>query len=114
MSLGVPEAHLCYETHGSGPLMVMVKEPHKVRRMGTHMANDVRDNPGIRAPSPLIYLLPLVAGLLLDRRRSHVAFLPRGVSPSIEWPLIGGWLLVLEWFLRTMRNADAPTSPCRG
>jgi hypothetical protein len=37
------------------------------------MANDERDNPEIRVPPPLIYLLPLVAGLLLDRR-SHVAF----------------------------------------
>jgi hypothetical protein len=46
--------------------------------------------------------------LLLDRRRSNVAILPRGVSPSIGWPLIGGGLLVLEWFLRTMRAADAP------
>ena len=71
------------------------------------MANDERDNPGIRIPPPLIYLLPLFAGLLLDRR-SHVAFLPRGVSPSIGWPLIGGGVLVSAWFLRTMRDADAP------
>src|ERR671916_1745938 len=71
------------------------------------MVNDERDNPGIRVPPPLIYLLPLVAGLLLDRR-SHVAFLPRGVSRSIGWPLIGGGLLVSGWFLRTMRDADAP------
>jgi protein-S-isoprenylcysteine O-methyltransferase Ste14 len=87
--------------------MVMLKRPHKVRRMRTHMASDERDNPGIRVPPPLIYLLPLVAGLLLDRR-SHVAFLPRGVSPSIGWPLIGGGVLVSGWFLRTMRDADAP------
>jgi hypothetical protein len=56
--LGVPEAHLCYETHGSGPLMIMVKEPHKVRRMGTHMANDELDNPGIRVPHPLSTCCP--------------------------------------------------------
>ncbi len=71
------------------------------------MANDRRDDPGIHVPPPLIYLLPLVAGLLLDRR-SHVAFLPRGVSRSIGWSLIGGGLLVSGWFLRTMRDADAP------
>ena len=71
------------------------------------MANDERDNPGIRVPPPLIYLLPLFAGLLLDRR-SHVAFLPRGVSRSIGWPLIGGGLLLSRWFFRTMRDAEAP------
>ena len=71
------------------------------------MVNDERDNPGIRVPPPLIYLLPLVVGLLLDRR-SHVAFLPRGVSSHIGWPLIGGGVLVAGWFLRTMRDADAP------
>jgi protein-S-isoprenylcysteine O-methyltransferase Ste14 len=87
--------------------MVMGKRPHKIRRMRTHMAKDERDNPGIRVPPPLIYLLPLVAGLLLDRR-SHVAFLPRGVSRSIGWSLIGGGLLVSGRFLRTMRDADAP------
>jgi protein-S-isoprenylcysteine O-methyltransferase Ste14 len=87
--------------------MVMVKEPHKVRRVRTHMANDERDNPGIRVPPPLIYLLPLVAGLLIDRR-VHVAFLPRGVSQSIGWPLISGGVLLSGWFLRTMRDADAP------
>ena len=71
------------------------------------MANDERDNPGIRVPPPLIYLLPLFAGLLLDRR-SHVACLPRGVSPSIGWSLIGGGLRVSGLFSRTIRDADAP------
>jgi protein-S-isoprenylcysteine O-methyltransferase Ste14 len=87
--------------------MVMVKELRTVRRTRTHTANDERDNPRIRVPPPLIYLLPLVAGLLLDRR-SHVALLPRGASRSIGWPLISGGLLVSRWFLRTMRDADAP------
>jgi hypothetical protein len=32
---------------------------------------DNQDNPGIRLPPPLIYLLPLLLGLLLDRK-SHV------------------------------------------
>ncbi len=53
------------------------------------MADDRRDNPGIRVPPAFIYLLPLVLGLLLDRR-SHVPFLPSGVVRIIGWPLIGG------------------------
>ena len=38
---------------------------------------DDQDNPGITVPPPLIYLLPLVLGLLLDRRR-YIPFLPSG------------------------------------
>jgi hypothetical protein len=38
---------------------------------------DNTDNPGIRVPPPLIYVVPLVLGLVLDKRR-HVPFLPRG------------------------------------
>lgn len=68
---------------------------------------DEQDNPGIRVPPPLIYLLPLVAGLLLDRR-SHVPFLPRGVGRLLGWPLIGGGALLAGWFRRTMSEADAP------
>ena len=40
---------------------------------------DNHDNPGIRVPPPLIYLLPLIAGLVLDRRL-HVPFLPPRVA----------------------------------
>jgi hypothetical protein len=43
---------------------------------------DNQDNPGIKVPPPLIYLLPLVSGLLLDRR-AHVPFLPRGVARGL-------------------------------
>jgi protein-S-isoprenylcysteine O-methyltransferase Ste14 len=68
---------------------------------------DEQDNPGIRVPPPLIYLLPLILGLLLDRRW-HVPFLPRGVARIIGWPLIGGGMALGGWFRRTMRDADAP------
>ena len=71
------------------------------------MANDDRDNPGVHVPTPLIYLLPLLLGLLLDRR-SHLPFLPRGVGQIIGWPLIGGGVALLGWFLQTMRDAEAP------
>ncbi len=63
--------------------------------------------PGIRVPPPLIYLLPLVLGLLLDRR-GHVPFLPGGVARRLGWPLVGGGVLLTGWFFRTMRGADAP------
>ena len=71
------------------------------------MANDDPDNPGVHVPTPLIYLLPLLLGLLLDRR-SYLPFLSRGMGHIVGWPLIGGGVALLGWFLQTMRNADAP------
>jgi protein-S-isoprenylcysteine O-methyltransferase Ste14 len=69
------------------------------------MADDGPDNPGIRVPPPLVYLLALLLGLLLDRR-AHLPILPRGVSRSLGWPLVGGAMALAAWFARTMRSAD--------
>ena len=74
------------------------------------MANDRTDNPGILVPPPLIYLLPLLAGLVLDRR-IPVAFLPRGVAGIIGWPLVGGALALAGWSFQTLRSADTTARP---
>jgi protein-S-isoprenylcysteine O-methyltransferase Ste14 len=68
------------------------------------MADD-QDNPGIRVPPPLIYLLALLLGLLLNRRL-HLPFLPRGMARVLGWPLVGGGIALAAWFARTMRGAD--------
>ena len=68
------------------------------------MADD-QDNPGIRVPPPLIYLLALLLGLLLNRRL-HVPFLSRGVAHVLGWPLVGGGMALAAWFARTMQGAD--------
>lgn len=68
---------------------------------------DNQDNPGIRVPPPLIYLLPLMLGLLLDRR-AHVPFLPRNVARGLALPLIGGGALLSRSFFKTMHDAEAP------
>jgi protein-S-isoprenylcysteine O-methyltransferase Ste14 len=73
------------------------------------MADD-QDNPGIRVPPPLIYLLALLLGLLLDRRL-HVPFLPRRVARVLGWPLVGGGMALAAWFARTMRGADTTLRP---
>jgi hypothetical protein len=52
------------------------------------MSNDQRDNPDIKVPPPLIYLLPLLFGLILDRK-AHLPFLPSSVVRIIGWSLIG-------------------------
>jgi protein-S-isoprenylcysteine O-methyltransferase Ste14 len=70
------------------------------------MADD-QDDPGIRVPPPLIYLLPLILGLLLNRR-APVPFLPRSAARGLGWPLIGGGVVLNGWFLRTIRDADVP------
>jgi protein-S-isoprenylcysteine O-methyltransferase Ste14 len=74
------------------------------------MPNDEQDNPGIKVPPPLIYLLPLLLGLILDRR-AHIPFLPSGVRRIIGWPLVGGGVSLMSWFIFTMRRADTPIDP---
>jgi hypothetical protein len=71
------------------------------------MSEGETDNPGIKVPPPLIYLLPLLLGLILDRK-AHLPFLPSGVARVIGWPLIGCGALIGSWWRKTMRNADAP------
>ncbi len=66
-----------------------------------------QDNPGINVPPPLIYVVPLILGLLLNRK-VHLPFLPRSVARSLGWPLLGGGVLLSRWFLTTMHEADAP------
>jgi protein-S-isoprenylcysteine O-methyltransferase Ste14 len=68
---------------------------------------DDQDNPGITVPPPLIYLLPLVFGLLLDRRR-HIPFLPSGAARGLGWALLGGGAMLNGWFLRTIRKTYVP------
>src|ERR671916_2185422 len=70
-----------------------------------HMPNDEQDNAGIRVPPPLLYLAPLVSGLLLDRRY-HGPFLPRGMARTLGWALLSGGVVLASWFLRTMRSND--------
>ena len=68
---------------------------------------DNQDNPGINVPPPLIYVVPLIVGLLLDRR-AHLPFLPRSAARGLGWPLIGGAIVLNTWFLRTIRDAEVP------
>src|SRR5215210_4146066 len=68
------------------------------------MADD-QDSPGIRVPPPLIYLLALLLGLLLNRRL-HVPFLSRRGARVLGWPLVGGGMALAAWFARTLHRAD--------
>ena len=68
---------------------------------------DERDNPGINVPPPLIYVVPLVLGLMLDKRW-HLPFLPRGMARGLGWPLLGSGVMLNAWFLKTIRDAEVP------
>lgn len=67
------------------------------------------DKPGrarrIVVPPPLIYLGPLVLGLLLGKA-IPLPFLPRGLSRALGWPMLGGGVLLVWWFGRTLRRAE--------
>jgi hypothetical protein len=71
---------------------------------------DERDNAGVIAPPPLIYLVPLVLGLLL-KRKCPIPFLPRGAERVLGWPLIAGGASLMSWFFFTMRRASTPIDP---
>jgi protein-S-isoprenylcysteine O-methyltransferase Ste14 len=71
------------------------------------MPSDERDNPGIKVPPPLVYLVTLAVGSALDGR-GRVPFLPRGAARAVGWPLLGFGVAFNAWFLRTIREADVP------
>ena len=74
------------------------------------MADERQESPGIRVPPPLIYLLPLASGLLLDRK-AHLPFLPRSVARLLGWPLVGGGVVLSGWAFRTLWAAETTLRP---
>src|SRR5437899_11127694 len=63
--------------------------------------------PDVVAVPPLIYLAPLVGGLILDRL-IPLPRLPRQVSRPTGVAALAGGVALMTWFLRTMRQADTP------
>jgi protein-S-isoprenylcysteine O-methyltransferase Ste14 len=68
------------------------------------------DNPGVIAPPPLIYAGALAMGLLANRRY-RLAFLPRGLSRVLGWPLIAGGLAVGYLGFSEMKRAGTNLDP---
>lgn len=69
-----------------------------------------RDNAGVVAPPPLIYLGPLVLGLLLNRR-FPAPFLPLRMARVLGRALLGGGVLLNVWFFRSLTRAGTPVNP---
>jgi len=78
------------------------------------MNESERDNAGVIAPPPLIYLGTLLLGLLLNRRRP-IALPPplRGLARPFGWALLGAGLAGDVWFVLTMRRARTAINPTR-
>src|SRR5919199_2043301 len=72
------------------------------------MPDDEPDAMGLGVPPPpVIFLGPLILGLLLNRKLP-APFLPRGLSRILGLPLLSGGRLLGGWFYRTMRRAGTP------
>jgi protein-S-isoprenylcysteine O-methyltransferase Ste14 len=71
------------------------------------MPQDEQDGMGLGVPPPVVFLGPLILGLLLNRK-IPAPFLPRGLTRILGLPVIGGGALLGGWTYRTMRRADTP------
>lgn len=71
-----------------------------------------QDNAGVIAPPPLMFLVPLIIGLRLDRR-FPLPFLPRALSRIPGLALTGSAIGINSWFLRTMMRARTPVNPTK-
>ena len=77
------------------------------------MNTEVRDNPGVIAPPPLIYAVPLIIGLIL-RALFPVRlfrFLPRMARAILGGSLIGFALTFVTFAFREMRRAHTNVNP---
>ncbi len=75
------------------------------------MTHRVGETTGVTVPPPLLYLGPLVLGLVLHRLRP-VPLLPRvWLARILGGILTGGSITLLAWALATMREARTPPEP---
>jgi protein-S-isoprenylcysteine O-methyltransferase Ste14 len=74
------------------------------------VTDEERDNAGVVAPPPLIYVGPLVLGLLLNRKLS-IPFLPHSMARALGWSLLVGGASLMGWFFSTMQRAGTPIDP---
>lgn len=76
------------------------------------MTNNIRDNAGVIAPPPLIYLGPLGVGLLLSKL-FPVEILPALASLILGGALIAAAVLIMALAIRLMRRAGTEVNPSK-
>jgi protein-S-isoprenylcysteine O-methyltransferase Ste14 len=74
------------------------------------MAENERDNAGVIAPPPLIYLGTLIVGLLLQRI-FPLKFLRNGLAQIVGVALISAGVRVITSAVGEMRRAETPLNP---
>ena len=74
------------------------------------MEEEARNNGGVIAPPPLLYLGSMLAGVLLGRA-APAPFLPRAIASVLGAALIGGATAFEAWFIWTMWRARTPIDP---
>jgi protein-S-isoprenylcysteine O-methyltransferase Ste14 len=94
-------ASICYnrkESHNNGEAI---------------MEEEMRDNPGVIAPPPLIYAVPLAVGLLLHARFPvrPLRFMPRVVRVVLGSSLVGLAVAVIASAFRKMVRAHTNVDP---
>jgi protein-S-isoprenylcysteine O-methyltransferase Ste14 len=77
------------------------------------MDNELRDNPGVIAPPPLIFTVPLITGLILHALFPVrlIRFLPRVVRAVLGGSLVGFAITIVALAFRTMRRAQTNVDP---
>jgi protein-S-isoprenylcysteine O-methyltransferase Ste14 len=66
-----------------------------------------REGPDVVVPPPLVYLAPLLGGLLLDRLAPLPA-LPRGLRRPLGLTALAAGVGLMGWFVSTMQGARTP------
>lgn len=77
------------------------------------MKEETRDNPGVIAPPPLIYAVPLAIGLILQTRFPvrPLRFIPRVVRIVLGGSLVGLAVAVIARAFRLMVRAHTNVDP---
>jgi protein-S-isoprenylcysteine O-methyltransferase Ste14 len=76
------------------------------------MAKEPPESAGVPIPPPLIYLVPIVAGLGLRTVLPGIP-LPRLLRRLLGVLLVGCGGGLMAWFIRTMREANTPINPTK-
>ena len=80
--------------------------------MDNGRTQDARDNPGVIAPPPLIYLVGLLAGFVLGRALRTPA-LRRPRTRIVGAALASAGLSLMRNFFVSFKRADTPINPAR-
>ena len=74
------------------------------------MKEEAGDNPGVAAPPPVIYIVPLLAGLFFNWV-FPIGFLPGPLPLVLGLPVTAAGIIVFGWAVWTMTRAGTSPDP---